>query len=44
MNTTRTLALWLVAALLLTPFARAAEPLVVYSARNEQLIKPLFDA
>lgn len=26
------------------PFALAADPLVVYSARNEQLIKPLFDA
>jgi len=26
------------------PLAWAADPLVVYSARNEQLIKPLFDA
>ncbi len=33
-----------VVALLSTPLAAAAEPLVVYSARNEQLIKPLFDA
>jgi iron(III) transport system substrate-binding protein len=35
---------WLfLAVLLASPFAHAAE-LVVYSARNEQLIKPLFDA
>ncbi len=34
--------LWL--ATLFSSGAQAAEPLVVYSARNEQLIKPLFDA
>jgi iron(III) transport system substrate-binding protein len=37
------LALGLVAVALIAPAAPAAE-LVVYSARNEQLIKPLFDA
>lgn len=37
-----TLCGWLVMAL--APSAHAADDLVVYSARNEQLIKPLFDA
>jgi iron(III) transport system substrate-binding protein len=41
-NTMTKLAGWLIAALALT--AVSAEEVVVYSARNEQLIKPLFDA
>jgi len=41
----RTLAtLGLIGSALLTPAAATAETLVVYSARNEQLIKPVFDA
>lgn len=41
----RRLALWPWVALgLMSTVTQAADPLVVYSARNEQLIKPLFDA
>ena len=35
---------WLALVMALTSSALAADDLVVYSARNEQLIKPLFDA
>lgn len=40
----RTLALCLLAIAAAAAPSHAAEPVVVYSARNEQLIKPLFDA
>lgn len=39
-----TLCGWLALVMALAPSAYAADDLVVYSARNEQLIKPLFDA
>jgi iron(III) transport system substrate-binding protein len=38
------IALCLLLVTLMPATARGSEPLVVYSARNEQLIKPLFDA
>ncbi|MEK7815307.1 MAG: Fe(3+) ABC transporter substrate-binding protein, partial [Pseudomonadota bacterium] len=40
----RTLGAILGALTLTVSAARAADELVIYSARNEQLIKPLFDA